>query len=85
MKHPFSRIFGVAEKLEPEKDDSLEKKSLMDEANDEIHNIPLKRIVPNRFQPRTIFDEEKIDELAKTIHTHGMIQPIVVRPWKRSI
>ncbi len=36
-------------------------------------------IVPNRFQPRTIFDETKIEELARTIHTHGIIQPIVVR------
>src|SRR5699024_476790 len=30
-------------------------------------------------QPRSIFNEEKIEELAQTIHTHGMIQPIVVR------
>lgn len=36
--------------------------------------------MPNRFQPRTIFSEEKIQELATTIHTHGIIQPIVVRP-----
>ena len=39
----------------------------------------MKSIVPNRFQPRTVFDEEKIEELARTIHTHGVIQPIVIR------
>lgn len=36
-------------------------------------------IVPNQYQPRTIFSEEKIEELARTIHTHGVIQPIVIR------
>jgi ParB family chromosome partitioning protein len=41
--------------------------------------IPVDAIEPNRFQPRSIFSKEKIQELAQTIHTHGMIQPIVVR------
>ncbi|MEB4872232.1 ParB/RepB/Spo0J family partition protein, partial [Priestia megaterium] len=36
--------------------------------------------IPNRYQPRTVFNEAKIEELALTIHTHGIIQPIVVRP-----
>ncbi len=45
--------------------------------------IPIDKIIPNRYQPRTVFDEEKIEELSRTIHTHGVIQPIVVRPiWK---
>ncbi|MEP6919404.1 MAG: ParB/RepB/Spo0J family partition protein [Acidobacteriota bacterium] len=34
---------------------------------------------PNRFQPRTSIDEGKIEELARSIRTHGIIQPIVVR------
>lgn len=37
-------------------------------------------ITPNRYQPRTVFNQSKIEELALTIHTHGIIQPIVVRP-----
>ena len=37
--------------------------------------------MPNRFQPRTVFNDEKIAELARTIHTHGIIQPIVVRAY----
>nr|WP_309545282.1 nucleoid occlusion protein [Virgibacillus dokdonensis] len=41
--------------------------------------IPVKNIKPNRYQPRSIFSEEKIKELAQTIQTHGMIQPIIVR------
>jgi ParB family chromosome partitioning protein len=34
---------------------------------------------PNRFQPRASIDEDKIDELARSIRTNGIIQPIVVR------
>jgi ParB family chromosome partitioning protein len=34
---------------------------------------------PNRFQPRTTIDEAKIDELARSIRSNGIIQPIVVR------
>jgi ParB family transcriptional regulator, chromosome partitioning protein len=34
---------------------------------------------PNRFQPRTVMDDDRIEELAKSIKSHGIIQPIVVR------
>lgn len=34
---------------------------------------------PNKFQPRTTMDEGKIEELARSIRSHGIIQPIVVR------
>ncbi|MBO8175836.1 nucleoid occlusion protein [Aeribacillus pallidus] len=69
MRHPFSRFFNLGEKEEVEKSTEHE----------EVKKIPLDQIVPNRFQPRTVFDENKIEELARTIHTHGIIQPIVVR------
>ncbi|OGX68440.1 MAG: nucleoid occlusion protein, partial [Paenibacillus sp. RIFOXYA1_FULL_44_5] len=36
-------------------------------------------IVPNPYQPRTVFADDKIDELCQTIKTHGVIQPIIVR------
>ncbi|AYC28383.1 nucleoid occlusion protein [Paenisporosarcina cavernae] len=73
MKSPFSRFFGGNEKEEV--DETIESEHTMEE----VVKLPLKSIIPNRFQPRTIFDEEKIEELARTIHTHGIIQPIVVR------
>ncbi|MEK3888880.1 nucleoid occlusion protein [Bacillus sp. FSL K6-3431] len=72
MKHPFSRLFGLSDKELP-----IEKE--VAEERDEVRKIPVTDIVPNQFQPRTIFDESKIEELARTIHTHGIIQPIVVR------
>ena len=47
--------------------------------SDEVVQLSISKISPNQFQPRSIFNEDKIKELAQTIHTHGMIQPIVVR------
>ncbi|WP_440898083.1 nucleoid occlusion protein [Amphibacillus sp. Q70] len=71
MLPPFSRIFGIGDKEEPMEEESY--------SQDEVVQISLNEITPNRYQPRTIFNQEKILELAQTIHTHGMIQPIVVR------
>ena len=49
------------------------------ETADEIVNLKVAHIFPNRQQPRTIFNDEKISELAESIKEHGVIQPIVVR------
>lgn len=43
-----------------------------------VQKIDLTKIVPNRFQPRRVFDEEKLQELATSIKEHGLTQPIVV-------
>lgn len=44
-----------------------------------IEKIQLEKLVTNPFQPRKIFDDEAIEELAQSIQEHGIIQPIVVR------
>lgn len=44
-----------------------------------VVQIGVDEIVSNPFQPRSVFDESSISELAATIRTHGVIQPIVVR------
>ena len=77
MKSPFSRFFGGEQKVEPEVKSEVEAVST---ASEEVVKIPIDKIIPNRFQPRTVFDDEKIEELSRTIHTHGVIQPIVIRP-----
>lgn len=41
--------------------------------------IALSDIVPNRFQPRRVFDPEALNELAQSIKQHGVIQPVLVR------
>jgi ParB family chromosome partitioning protein len=42
--------------------------------------LDINDIKPNSQQPRKSFPEEKIEELARSIETHGIIQPIMVRP-----
>lgn len=45
----------------------------------EIFEISLVDIIPNRFQPREMFDDNALQELAQSIKEHGVIQPIIVR------
>jgi len=40
--------------------------------------IPLARIVPNRYQPRTRIDDAELEELAASIRQHGVLQPVLV-------
>jgi ParB family transcriptional regulator, chromosome partitioning protein len=42
--------------------------------------IPVDRIEPNPDQPRMVFDEDALHELAASIREHGVLQPILVRP-----
>ena len=74
MKSPFSRFFGSSEKQGQEELIEPRQNHL-----EEVLNIAIEKIVPNRYQPRTVFDDDKIEELARTIHTHGVIQPIIIR------
>lgn len=86
MKHTFSRIFGLGEKDDQVGIEKISESDAIDEVarNEEIKKVPIDDIIPNRFQPRTVFDDEKIEELSRTIHTHGIIQPIVVRSLEDS-
>lgn len=74
----FFTFFGGGSKTEPIVKNEVEQAEAV-HAAEEVIKLPIDQIVPNRFQPRTIFDDEKIEELSRTIHTHGVIQPIVVR------
>jgi ParB family transcriptional regulator, chromosome partitioning protein len=49
-------------------------------ANDEIRRLPIDLLDPNPFQPRMNFDEENLRDLAESIRTQGILQPILVRP-----
>lgn len=52
----------------------------VDERADEgISELRVNDIEPNMNQPRKVFDDEKIVELAKSIKKHGVVQPIIVR------
>jgi ParB family chromosome partitioning protein len=47
---------------------------------DRIEQVPVTSIAPNPEQPRRTFDETSLNELAASIKTYGIIQPIVVSP-----
>ena len=51
----------------------------MNNMEKEILEVSLEDIIPNRFQPRLSFDEDELNELAKSIRQHGIIQPLVLR------
>ena len=47
--------------------------------NERSLDVDSDRLRPNKFQPRTTMDEGKIEDLARSIRSNGIIQPIVVR------
>ena len=49
------------------------------QSGQEVVSLHLDDIIPNRFQPREVFDERALKELAASIKEHGVIQPIIVR------
>ncbi len=72
MRQSFTRLFGLKEKEQEQ-----------EVHPDQVMQIPVNEIEPSPYQPRTIFDEERIDELCQTIRMHGVIQPVVVRRTER--
>lgn len=49
-------------------------------ADPEVRHLPLSALVPNPTQPRRSFDDHSMDELADSIRSRGLIQPLLVRP-----
>ncbi|OFK31629.1 nucleoid occlusion protein [Staphylococcus sp. HMSC065C10] len=78
MKKPFSKLFGLKNK-----DDIVG--YIEEDHNSSVESIQIERIVPNRYQPRQVFDSSKITELAESIDEHGLLQPIVVRPIEENM
>lgn len=44
-----------------------------------ILQVPIEDIIPNRFQPRSVFDSSSLEELTTSIKQYGIIQPLVLR------
>ncbi|MCQ2010696.1 nucleoid occlusion protein [Sporolactobacillus sp. STSJ-5] len=76
MKNHFSKIFNHNEQEETAA--ALDAEQELEQAR--VQEIKVALITPNQYQPRSVFDPEKIHELAATIEEHGVIQPIVLRP-----
>jgi ParB family chromosome partitioning protein len=63
-------------------EDNISEDSQQTGKNDEktVQTLRLSLIEPDKTQPRTHFDEERLSELADNIAQHGVLQPILVRP-----
>ena len=48
-------------------------------AQDSLRDLPLDIITPGPYQPRSVFDAKRLEELAESIRHQGIIQPVVVR------
>lgn len=53
--------------------------SLLVDEKDRVQKLLISDVIPNKDQPRTNFDETQLQELAGSIKTHGVLQPVVVR------
>ena len=58
----------------------IENKSNLNEI--QKNKLPISDLQRNQYQPRTIFDEDKLAELTSSIKENGVVQPIAVRPNK---
>jgi ParB family transcriptional regulator, chromosome partitioning protein len=60
--------------------------SLIGETKTEVqtNKLSISDLVPNKYQPRKLFDEEGLEDLANSIKERGIIQPIIVRKSSQS-
>lgn len=72
---PFSKLYSLTRRAE--------KVGISDD--DVLREIEIEKIIPNKYQPRREFDDEKIVELAESIKQNGLLQSITVRELKDGI
>ncbi|WP_222123818.1 ParB N-terminal domain-containing protein, partial [Bacillus mycoides] len=79
----FSRLFPFAHKetqfpLQHQSHQEIHKKIYH-----QIQQIPIPNIVPNPYQPPTLFDHAPIHQLPLTIPTHRLIHPILITQYQQ--
>lgn len=72
----FADVAPLIEEEYPKKEETPSDEDLN---TDKIWYIDINDIKPNSAQPRTDFDEKKLNELAESIKSNGVIQPLIVR------
>jgi len=81
QKHGLGRGF---ESLIPTDllDESFDPTARQDQQVSELRQIKIEQIVVDPEQPRKRFDDQDLEELAASISEHGVVQPIIVTPYK---
>ena len=74
-----SLIKDTSEAIDLDRNDIERVENVENAVENTVLFIDINKIKPNANQPRKHFNEEKIDELAESIKTHGIIQPVVLR------
>ncbi|HIR49149.1 MAG TPA: ParB/RepB/Spo0J family partition protein [Candidatus Faecimonas gallistercoris] len=64
---------------EPIAYDKVEEKILTETPKEEIQNVKIADLRSNPYQPRQVFNEEALQELASSIKEHGVFQPIIIK------
>ena len=64
---------------EPIAYDKVEEKIITETPNEEIIKVKLSELRSNPYQPRKVFDEDALQELAASIKEHGVFQPIIIK------
>jgi ParB family chromosome partitioning protein len=54
-------------------------RQMEEKTGDALRELPLELIRPGRYQPRSVFDEARLEELAASIRSQGVVQPVLVR------
>lgn len=67
-------LFGGA----PIETQDVQEEQIVEESNENLKILKITEVEPNRDQPRKTFNQESLEELAESIKTYGVIQPIVV-------
>lgn len=74
----LEELFNI-EDINYEKVDHLEETIMATASEEEIRELPIDELRVNPYQPRQIFNQEKLQELANSIKEYGVIQPIIVK------
>jgi len=76
-EHPFFVLqFSIEKLLRVETSSSRRRVNMMDETK----RVPIANIVITKDNPRQVFSEEPLKRLGESIRSHGLMQPIIVRP-----
>ena len=71
---------GLSTLIEPKAASTSDTVSRTDPSNPAAREVPIDLVFANKDQPRKVFAEEDLEELASSIRTAGVLQPILVRP-----